>query len=352
MGMTAGAQGELPNLDLLRAWAVLLVLVNHGVDTCRTFLGLERTTWAQDLGRFGVLLFFVHTCFVLAGSMHRMGSNGATLTFAFYVRRAFRIYPLSLVCIGLVLMFGVPRLPWEIFQPPTAAGLASNLALTMNLTGSRLVLGPLWTLPIEVQMYLVLPFIFVATRRATDLRRIAVFYGIALAAAWVLPLISGRLYGAIFAPCFLAGVIAYALRTRFTPRIHSATWPLFLVLAAGSYVVLEELIPGVSNTPLQIASCLLVGLALPNFVQSDARALNRVAAVLARYSYGIYLFHCVALWIGFYWIQPTSTWGGGLCALLVLLLLSVAGYHLVEAPAIRFGARASMIRADPIELPK
>lgn len=331
----------LPNLDLLRAFAVLLVLLNHVVDTWRTFLGLERTSWAQDLGRLGVLLFFVHTCFVLMASLRRMNANGAPLVRAFYLRRACRIYPLSLFCIGLVLWLGVPRLPWENFELPTAAGLASNLALTMNLTDSRLVLGPLWTLPIEVQMYLVLPFIFLATRLATDLRRIAMCYGIALLAAWLLPLVSARFYGAMFAPCFMAGVLAYALRERMAPRVPAVVWPVFLAVVAVAYVVLEEFIPGVSNRPLQIALCLAVGLALPHFAQSVARPLNRVAAALARYSYGIYLFHCVALWFGFYWMQPASPWTGAAWSLAALVLLSVAGYHAIEAPAIRFGARAS-----------
>jgi peptidoglycan/LPS O-acetylase OafA/YrhL len=96
---------------------------------------------------------------------------------------------------------------------------------------------------------------------------------------------------------------------------------------------------------LQIVSCLVVGLALPHFAQSQARPMNRVAAARARYSYGIYLFHCVALWFSFYWMRPASPWIGGLWSMLALAPLSIAGYHLLEAPAIRLGARASRTRA-------
>jgi peptidoglycan/LPS O-acetylase OafA/YrhL len=209
----------------------------------------------------------------------------------------------------------------------------------MNLTGSRLVLGPLWTLPLEVQMYLVLPFIFLLTRRATDLGRIGILFGLSLLAAWTLPAIAGRLYGATFAPCFMAGIVAYALRDRITPRLSGSLWPLFLLAAVLVYIGIEGLLEGVVHFALQDSLCLAVGVALPLFRQSNSAMLNRVTHLLARYSYGVYLFHCIALWIGIFWIRPRSFWLGALLALVLLVTLAVAGYHLIEAPAIRWGER-------------
>src|SRR5207253_2096098 len=40
----------------------------------------------------------------------------------------------------------------------------SNMTLTMNLFYVDVMLGALWTLPLEVQMYLALPFLFVIGR--------------------------------------------------------------------------------------------------------------------------------------------------------------------------------------------
>lgn len=81
--------GELPNLDSLRAVAVLSVYVAHVLYT----IGLARgeSSGAPDfgwfLGRFGVLVFFVHTRFVLMMSLERMERDKGPLFRAFYVRR-------------------------------------------------------------------------------------------------------------------------------------------------------------------------------------------------------------------------------------------------------------------------
>ena len=67
------------------------------------------------LGRFGVLLFFVHTALVLMSSIERQGTHRAGWVRAFYVRRALRIYPLAVVTILLVAACAVPV---ELLQPP------------------------------------------------------------------------------------------------------------------------------------------------------------------------------------------------------------------------------------------
>jgi len=62
--MQQSSSNDLPNLDFLRAVAVLLVLADHpGRHFQRFQFG--------SLGLFGVLLFFVHTSLVLTYSMQR-----------------------------------------------------------------------------------------------------------------------------------------------------------------------------------------------------------------------------------------------------------------------------------------
>ena len=74
------------NLNVLRASAVMAVLVDHLANAANHSMAL--------LGRVGVLMFFVHTACVLMASLERNPS-----TFAFYVRRAFRIYPLAIAVV-------------------------------------------------------------------------------------------------------------------------------------------------------------------------------------------------------------------------------------------------------------
>ena len=71
-----------PNLDFLRALAVLLVLTAHIAGyTIRT----NPVSFA--MGQLGVMLFFVHTSLVLMQSLERQQLDGAALLRAFYLQR-------------------------------------------------------------------------------------------------------------------------------------------------------------------------------------------------------------------------------------------------------------------------
>jgi peptidoglycan/LPS O-acetylase OafA/YrhL len=329
----------LPNLDALRTFAVLLVLADHVLETLASLDGGSFHPFDRALGRLGVLLFFVHTCFVLMASLERSGESGWELARTFYVRRAFRIYPLAIVCVLGVVAAGVPARPWEEFRFPEAFDLASNLLLVMNLTASPEVLVPLWSLPVELQMYALLPAVFLIAR-SRDPARLGAIYLLALGAALALPLLSPRFGMVAYAPCFLAGVVGYALTGRLAPRIPAWAWLPFLGALASVFVALEKAAGG-HHVPMQAAACLVVGAAIPAFAQSTHAALNRVTHAVAKYSYGIYLFHLPALWLAFYRLPLESRLAQSVVALVVLATLAIGGYHLIEAPMIRRGARIS-----------
>jgi peptidoglycan/LPS O-acetylase OafA/YrhL len=329
---------ELPNLDALRALAVLLVLADHVLETVVAGAGTF-DPFDRYLGRLGVLLFFVHTCLVLMYSLERDGGTGWRLARAFYIRRAFRLYPLAIVCVVAVVLIGVPVRPWDEFRFPETFDLVSNLALTMNLTGSPDVLAPLWTLPVELQMYVLLPgiFLLVARDSSGDPAPITVLYLLSLGAAFVLPALSPRLSVFACGPAFMAGVVAYVWGQRATVRFPGWAWLPFLAAVVVLYVAVEELTPGVHHLELAAAITLVVGLAIPMFAQSSAGVLNRVTRTIARYSYGIYLFNLIALWAAYCALPIESAALKAATALGLLVVLSVAGYHLVEAPMMKWG---------------
>src|SRR2546427_8198907 len=102
------ASGENANLDVLRAIAIFAVLVTHLLQVVfPPFYGLSLL---RGLGRFGVLIFFVHTSLVLMMSMERSNLFGKALFAEFYIRRAFRIYPLSIATV-LIVWLVQPGLP-------------------------------------------------------------------------------------------------------------------------------------------------------------------------------------------------------------------------------------------------
>src|SRR5256885_1950961 len=282
--MTHGTRLPERNLDVLRAIAVVSVLVDHLVTAAGGNVG-----W---LGRVGVLLFFVHTSLVLMGALERTEGESSWVG-RFYVRRAFRIYPLAIVTILWVLLarwpYTVPRIIGDTvtFHGVSPATIIGNLLLVQNVAGVSVVLGVLWTLPIELQMYAVLPLLFLLARRGVRPVVQALVGGVVLAVAWLMfkDRAPGlwRLTTLEFVPCFISGVLAYALlRKAKAPPIGARWWPLVLVLAVGSYGFLPRY-HGASW-----AVCLAVGLMIPVVRELRTNWLTRSAAIVAKYSYGIY----------------------------------------------------------------
>ncbi|HEY0584504.1 MAG TPA: acyltransferase [Pseudoduganella sp.] len=311
-----------PNLDFLRAVAVLLVLAAHVAGyTIRT------SPISFALGQVGVMLFFVHTSLVLMQSLERQQLAGAALFRAFYLQRACRIYPLAAVMLLGIYVFMEAQ--WTPFE------LAANLLLVQNLVYARYMSSVLWSLCLEVQMYLVLPLLFLLCRQRAVGWLLALWV-VSIPLALLQPLVSARFSLFEFAPCFLAGVLAWRLGER--PRLPGWLWPPLLALACAVFVAYAE--PRSNNYGRWLV-CLAVGLAIPWLRQLPAPRLNRASKFIAKYSYGIYLFHPPLLRLAFRTLDTLHPFWQSSLFLALLVLLTGLGYHLVELPMIRLGARWS-----------
>lgn len=330
-------------LDVLRAAAVLCVVVNH-VVLAATPPPNPRWGW---LGRVGVLIFFVHTALVLMGSLERSGGTRAGWIFRFYVRRAWRIYPLAIAAIIMALALHVsPHLVVMGYPPPEfsardEATVLSNMLLVQNLFQKPNILGVLWTLPIEVQMYLALPLCFVVARRSVRAVLLLVLAGmaVALASRWVMPATTlWRLNMLAFVPCFLAGVLAYALlrrsvAPRFSPR---NTLLAFAALILAFFLVAHA---RYESLALQWMFCLTLGTVIAHGREIAASALSRVAHVIAKYSYGVYLLHQIALWIALVKFGAMPHVVQWMLFAVVMVALPWGAFHLIERPGIVIGQR-------------
>ncbi len=314
-----------PNLDFLRAVAVLLVLAAHVAGyTIRT------NAMSFALGQLGVMLFFVHTSLVLMQSLERQQLAGAALFRVFYLQRACRIYPLAVVTLlGIYFLMDAQWTPFE---------LVANLLLVQNLVYARYMSSVLWTLCLEVQMYLLLPVLFLLLRRKS-LRWPLALWAVSVPLALLQPLVSARLNVIEFAPCFLAGVLAWRLQGR--ERLPGWLWPVFLTLASAGFVAYAE--PRANNYGRWLV-CLAVGLALPCLREMQAPRLNRASKFIAKYSYGIYLFHPPLMGLAFRTLEALHPFWQWSLFLSLLALLTGLGYHLVELPMIRLGAHWSVRR--------
>ena len=341
------AADDLPNLDILRSVAVLIVLVYHLYEYFRGASGVEAQGWLgidwDPIGRSGVLLFFVHTSFVLLQSLERSPTSAKD----FYLRRAVRLYPLSTLYVVLALLLHVPRNPLVPFAWPGWEALATNLLLVQNTVMQASILNPMWSLPYEVQMYLALPLIhafLVHRQRAVLTSFLLCIAALALALA-TSRFAHGNLLS--FVPCFMGGVLAFAIH-RFgnpsRPRIAAPLGSLLLLAIVGLFVagMNRWSVPTWDLDRRQLvmacAMCIGLGLLLPHWQQCRAPALNTIVHVTARYSYGLYLTHQSLIWFCF--VQFDAAFPVRVAVFVVLLVLvPVLGFHLVEDPMVRLGRR-------------
>jgi peptidoglycan/LPS O-acetylase OafA/YrhL len=167
--------GRDNNFNLLRFVAASAVLVSHCYflttgepqnEPFKTELGLS-------LGDMAVTLFFVTSGFLVTGSL--LSKQSAT---AFFLARALRIYPgLWVAVLSTVLVSGLwitTLSPQEFFtQPETWRYVLTNMAMTGHLSYDlpgmferlpmpRKVNLSLWSLPIEIRMYLLLGLAWIA----------------------------------------------------------------------------------------------------------------------------------------------------------------------------------------------
>jgi peptidoglycan/LPS O-acetylase OafA/YrhL len=228
---------ESPNLDLLRSFAVLFVVGFHVLYLFehRHSRYAIRLRLFHSIGHWGVLIFFVHTSLVLMFSLERQELRfpGKPTYIPFLTRRVFRIYPLSIAIVLLVTLSKLPvayltdgKLMAAYLQ---VGGVLSNLLLLQNLTHADSVIIPLWSLPYEMQMYLLLPPLFFLVRSTRH------FWSIPL--LWAAAAFFGSHGGwlerngipdfIIYVPCFLSGIVAYKLTKTWSLRLPAFLWPPF-----------------------------------------------------------------------------------------------------------------------------
>jgi peptidoglycan/LPS O-acetylase OafA/YrhL len=325
-------RADSPNLDVLRSVAVIFVVLSHLFLDNPLFA--DRNYHVQSLGTLGVLIFFVHTCLVLMLSLERQSAKGdeRPSTFLFLVRRAFRIYPLSILAVIVVA-----SIAWmHADTPPAGWAIVSNLLLIQNITGHASIPRALWSLPFEFQMYFFLPALYMLVSYSG---KFAPYYIGALWFVAIVLVLAFRFLGwdyelIRFVPCFLPGILAFSLRGSarvFSPGV------LFLFVAAMAILDPWMVGHGVKATILGWPICLALGLIIPRCREIKLGWLRRAGNEIARYSYGIYLVHGPMIDFSFQYFKDASPVVPWVVFVAGTAGLSYIAYHAVEKPCIEFG---------------
>jgi peptidoglycan/LPS O-acetylase OafA/YrhL len=145
----------MPELDVLRGLAILAVLFYHGLYWSNATSSNHLATLfikATVVGWLGVNLFFVLSGFLITGTL--IDTKGRPSFYRkFYLRRALRILPAYLALVLFLLLIG-----WLSFASATVALLFLTNNYRLN-TFFHVGYGPLWSLSVEEQFYLIWPSI-------------------------------------------------------------------------------------------------------------------------------------------------------------------------------------------------
>ena len=287
-----------PQLDGLRAMAVLLVLTNHMSDLAIPHV----VRYLSTLGWIGVDAFFVLSGFLITKIL--LSSEPGFRTFGLFVlRRTLRTWP---------LYFAVLLMAYCALKG-TAAGNETNwtqhLFFLQNYTPEFAArsLGPTWSLCIEEHFYFLWPFlVFLLPRRVLVGVLPAVFVALPLLRYW------GLHHGFTFKQLYtetqfhLDGLVAGSLIALIVSwgifRVRTLTWIGYGALAMGTAASIagfwrswsvtfgSNVVFGFSSLAAGFAGLLLLLLhGQPSIVVKFFSL--RPLRYIGRISYGIYLLH-------------------------------------------------------------
>ena len=337
------------NLDFIRAVAVLIVVASH----LALFFGNLHIGFLEPslIGKFGVVIFFVHSGIVNMFSIERhVQQHGEYRLFrAFMIRRSFRIYPLSIFVVLAIFFTKLPASHIANFIATIGqhanAELVPSLLLVQNFVRFDQILGPLWSLPYEVQIYCLFPMIYLILRRFSSTR--AILFAWAILAA-VDQLIAPRLAkhgyvgSSVVIPdllfyflLFLAGLCAYKEMQTSRRLLHFWLLPALLAFMCVAWLLSYDNIKCIFLS-------LSLGLALPHIQSCEIRALKRICGWVAKYSYGIYLLHDPAIWLGFVRLGNLPIMVRFSAFMLATFGGSILIYHALEHPMILIGNKAAV----------
>lgn len=351
-----------PNLNGLRFIAAFGVILHHVEQ--HKFILHEPNRWHipffKTVGEVFVVLFFVLSGFLITylllderAATHRIDVR------SFYIRRIRKIWPLYylLVLLGL---FVFPALP-VFYVPGLSEAIPNNFAQKVGLLLlilPNLVTTPIpaihqtWSIGVEEQFYLLWPVLF---RKIANplLICLGVLGGYLLIKFGVLLLIghvahnpgwlntATRIWNKFSVDCMAIGGIAAIVLHRRYGKILRFLFNRYVQLA--TYTVSGLMIAYGVRLPYLNFECyaILFAVLILNLAANPHSVLKlefRPLHYLGKISYGLYMYHAVAISIAHYLtkqLQPGNDVILYTLSILLTIALSSASYHWFESRFIR-----------------
>jgi len=213
---TATRSARLGWLDAVRGLGAILVAFSH--VSYLTLGGVrEAATGVLDIGKYGVLIFFLVSGYVIPMSLGRHADLRR-----FWIGRIFRIFPAllaSVVLMAATIAVGATQLAEPLRAEPATAVLA-HISMLPELLGLPGLITVYWTLSYEMTFYLLVAGLFALGLRrhaywsAPVLALIALVIGPQLPVALVTPNSAARAAVSALVLLLLVGVVAASCTRR------------------------------------------------------------------------------------------------------------------------------------------
>jgi peptidoglycan/LPS O-acetylase OafA/YrhL len=362
-----------PELDVLRFIAFFSVFLAHASSSIYRFDlkgAAQKIVGVLVSGQFGMQIFFLLSAFLIGDLLlTEKDRTGSVSVRDFYIRRAFRIWPLYYLGLAIGVFYAVFWAPDERRMLALFAVMLGNWFFALGAGWPPNPVAPLWSVSIEEQFYAICPWLTRFANRGVLLAGAGVLMAISVAVQFALGAAHGRYDTVLWTNTFVefeyfaAGLILAVL-------LHGRDWRLSrlarLALAAVAAVALIA-------TPLlfQVGGegsarggweavagfgLVLVGVTALLLALLGAQRTPSAAVHFGKISYGLYVYHMPALVIVgamlgmlFHGAHPLIVGllraGAGLVLTVVIAELS---YSFFEKTFLRLKARFAAVQSRPV----
>lgn len=346
------AGNYIPEIDGLRFIAIFWVVVwlhLPGLMNKHLFnSSLFPDTYIQQViteGGYGVSFFFMISGFILALPFIKEKNAGPRVSLKkYYLRRLTRLEPpyLAVLIISFILLIVVKKVSFFSLLPHFGASAVYMHNIIYNSSSS--VLGLAWSLEVEVQFYLLAPFLcFIFLVKQKIIRRLILLLLIVLSGIfafnnlWKMPVILPY-----FLCYFLSGMLLADLY--FTG--HRSVLNNIAGLVAGVIILIGlPFLISLYSVEMFLLKLLLMNAAFYLVLFNDGlkKWMSRqLITIIGGMCYSIYLLHVLVMSAVSQGLAKITLWQGGLAAfvyavilLAAVVLVSAVFYRLVEQPCMR-----------------
>lgn len=353
-----------PELDILRFFAFLFVFISHAFSNDKEYytkLGLspEAALWLSNsfaAGGFGVALFFVLSSYLITELLIREHRQTGKLDVkSFYVRRLLRIWPLYFFFL-IIVYLAIPQtsiyaLPSKFLLPMFL--LVGNWAVVFYNGMGYSVAGPLWSISVEEQFYIAWPLV-ISWIGVKNLKRVC--FALILIGNLTRIVMEKKGAGEVVFWCstitwldaIAAGALVALLLRGGVPRLSRLQRISLFVGGLAIWAAVPRLAkfliyPDIASYPIIVIGSILMLLAV-----LGSGLTNPILVYLGRISYGLYVWHVLALALVSFLFAKYSL-PHALCGFVATVSISAISYRWLEQPFLRLKKRFTHVASRPVE---